>query len=292
MSHHALQKLMVRMLFDEDFVEEVYAAPQQVLADLDLTEVERSQLLGVDRRAWRHDPLRRRRTLRTLVEEFKVSTTIILAETRSLASLEGFFSSRFFHGSVGERASMGLAFAEFLLDGSRRGEWKAPQVADVVRLEAAIAGCRRALAREAHYEAGDLPATISDRARVRLAPGYDVASFQANVIATIQRVEQYVFELSLMPAMALCDDAPRLPALPEVDGQKKVYLLFSPGSAGISITNLDKSDFLVLYETKRAVEIRNLLSRLAPARAGQAKDVLAEWLENGALMIASEDRQD
>src|SRR5262249_41024696 len=193
-------------------------------------------------------------------------------------------------GSVEERASMGLAFAEFLLDGFRREEWKTPQVADVVRLEAAIAGCRRALAREGNYEAGDLPATISDRARVRLAPGYDVAGFQANVIATIQRVEQYLFELSLMPAMALCDDTPRLPALPEVDERKKVYLLFSPGAGGISITNLDKSDFLVLYETKRAVEIRGLLSRLAPARARQAQDILAEWLENGALMIANENR--
>jgi hypothetical protein len=284
MSHHTLQKLMVRMLFDGEFVEEVYAAPERALAGLDLTEGERGQLLGVDRRAWLHDPLRRRRTLRTLIEEFKVSTTIILAETRSLGSLERFFSSRFFHNSIEERGSMGMAFAEFLLDGSRREAWKAPQIADIVRLETAIAGCRRALAREGTL-AGELPATISDLARVRLASGYDVAGFQANVIITIQRVEQYLFELSLMPAMALCDDAPRLPALPEVDEQKKVYLLFSPGAAGISITNIDKPDFLVLYETKRAAPIRSLLSRLAPARARQAQDVLAEWLENGALMI-------
>ena len=281
---------MVRMLFDEEFVEEVYDAPERALAGLDLTEAERSQLIGVDRRAWRHDPLRRRRTLRTLVEEYKVSTTIILAETRSLASLERFFSSRFFHKSVEERASMGLAFAEFLLDGYRTESWKAPQIPDIVRLEAAIAGCRRTLAREGTL-AGDLPATISDRTRVRLAPGYDVAGFQANVIATIQRVEQYLFELSLMPAMALCDDAPRLPALPEVDERMKIYLLFSPGAAGISITNLDKSDFLVLYETKREVEIRSLLSRLTPARARQAQDTLAEWLENGALMVVNENRE-
>jgi hypothetical protein len=290
MSHHTLQKLMVRMLFDEEFVEEVYDAPERALAGVDLTEAERRQLLGVDRRAWRHDPLRRRRTLRTLVEEYKVSTTIILAETRSLDSLERFFSSRFFHGSVEERGSMGLAFAEFLLDGYRSGAWKAPQIPDIVRLEAAIAACRRTLAREGTL-AGDLPATISDRTRVRLAPGCDVAGFQANVIATIQRVEQYLFELSLMPAMALCDDAPRLPALPEIDERKKVYLLFSPGAAGISITNLDKSDFLVLYETKREVEIRSLLSGLAPARARQAQDILAEWLENGALMVANENSE-
>ncbi|HEY6401740.1 MAG TPA: hypothetical protein VI479_10050, partial [Blastocatellia bacterium] len=115
MSHHTLQKLMVRMLFDGEFVEAVYAAPERALAGLDLTEAERGQLLGVDRRAWLHDPLRRRRTLRTLIEEFKVSTTIILAETRSLESLERFFSSRFFHNSIEERGSMGMAFAEFLL---------------------------------------------------------------------------------------------------------------------------------------------------------------------------------
>lgn len=288
MSHHTLQKLVVRMLFDEEFVEEVYAAPDRTLAGFDLTEAERGQLLGVDRRAWRQDALRRRRTLRTLAEEFRISTTIILAETRSLASLERFFSSQFFHRSIEDRGSMGLAFAEFLLDGRRNGRWEAPQIADVVRLEAAIAGCRRTLAREGEQEAGELPATISDRARIKLAPGYDVASFQANVIATIQHVERYLFELSLMPAMALCDDAPRLTGLPEVDLQKKVYLLFGPGAAGISITNLDKSDFLVLYETKRAVEIKNLLSRFetARARARRAQDIIAEWLENGALMIA------
>jgi hypothetical protein len=284
MSHHALQKILVRMLFDEDFVEDIYAAPERTLAGLDLTEAERGQLLGVDRRAWRHDPLRRRRTLRTLVEEFKVSTTIVLAETRSLASLERFFSSPFFHRSIEDRASMGMAFAEFLLDGSRRGEWSSPQIADIARLEAAIAGCRRALAREGNNDAEEAPKTISDKTRVRLAPGYDVAGFQSNIISAIQRVEQYLFELSLMPAMALCDDAPRLPALPEIDEQKKVYLLFSPGGAGISITNIGKPDFLILYETKRAVEIRSLLSRLAPARARQAQDILAEWLENGALI--------
>ena len=120
MSHHTLQKLVVRMHFDEAFVAAIHAAPEQTLANLDLTEAERQQLLSVDRRAWRYDALRRKRTLRTLVEEFKTSTTIVLAETRSLASLEQFFSSSFFHGAVQERGSLGLSFAEFLLDGCKR----------------------------------------------------------------------------------------------------------------------------------------------------------------------------
>ena len=287
MSYHTLQRLVVRMLFDDEFVEAVYADSARALAKLDLSEAERAQLLSVDRRAWRHDPLRRRRTLRTLVEEYKVSTTLVLSETRSLASLERFFSSGFFHAAVQERGSMGLAFSEFLLDGCRSGAWQAPQIPDIVRLEATIAACRRRLEREGEYQPDQLPATISDRTRVQLAPGYSVASFQANVIEAIQRVERYLFELSLMPAMALCDDAPRLGGLPEIDQLKKVYLLFNPGAAGISLTNLDKSTFAILAETKRAVEIRSLLARPGATRetSRRTQAILSEWLENGALMI-------
>jgi hypothetical protein len=287
MSHHTLQNLVVRMLFDETFMEEVYGDPERALAGLDLTETERSQVLAVDRRAWRYDALRRKRTLRTLVEEFKVSTTIVLSETRSLASLERFFSSQFFHSAIRERGSLGIAFSEFLFDGCKRGAWKAPQVENIVRLEVTIAGCRRRLAREGEYEIGALPTTISDRARVRLAPGYDVGSFQANIIATIQEVEQYLFEVSLMPAMALCDDAPRLPRLPEVDRAKNQYLLFSPGASGISLTNLDKPSYLVLYQARRALEIKSLLSRasVAGVQPRRSQEVLSEWIENGALML-------
>jgi hypothetical protein len=291
MSHHTLQKLVVRMLWDEAFVAAVHAAPDQALKGLELTDTERAQLLAVDHRAWRHDALRRKRTLRTLAEEFKVSTTIILAETRSLASLEQFFSSAFFHQAVQQRGSLALSFSEFLLDGCRNGAWHAPQITDIVRLEAAVAACRRTLAREGAYEPAELPATIpqtiSDRAHIRLAPGYGVASFQANVIEAIQTVEQYLFELSLMPAMALCDDAPRLPQLPAVEPKRKLYLLFSPGATGITLTHIDKPTWAVLGEAKRPTEIRSLLSRAAMTgvKAPQAQEILAEWLECGGLML-------
>ena len=289
MSHHTLQKLVVRMLYDDAFVTAVHAAPDAALKGLDLTAAERAQLLAVDQRAWRHDALRRKRSLRALVEEFKVSTTIILAETRALASLEQYFSSTHFHQAIQQRGSLGLSFSEFLLDGCRNGNWRAPQIPDIVRLEAAVAACRRTLAREGEYEPAELPATINDRARVRLAPGFGVASFQANVIEAIQTVEQYLFELSLMPAMALCDDAPRLPELPSVELKRKLYLLFSPGATGISLTTIDQPTWAVLGEAKRSVEIRSLLQRAGQAgiKAAQAQEILAEWLESSGLMLLS-----
>ena len=108
MSYHTLQRVVVRMLFDDAFVAALYSNPEETLANLDLSTSERAQLLAVDRRAWGYDSLRRRRTLRTLVEEFKISTTRVLAETRSLASLDSFFSSEHFHRSVQERGSISL----------------------------------------------------------------------------------------------------------------------------------------------------------------------------------------
>src|SRR5205823_10712161 len=108
---------------------------------------------------------------------------------------------------------------------------------DVLRLETTLARCRRELAKADERKSAELPTTVSDTTRVRLAPGVSVGSFQANTISTIQRVEQYLFEVNLMPAMVLCDDAPMLDALPEVDTRKKSYLLFSPTASGVSLVN-------------------------------------------------------
>ena len=60
MSHHALQRALVIALHDDTFVGELHADPDATLAPLGLDARERAQLLAVDRRAFRTDPLRRR----------------------------------------------------------------------------------------------------------------------------------------------------------------------------------------------------------------------------------------
>ena len=79
----------------------------------------------------------------------------------------------------------------------------------------------------------------------------------------------------------------RLTDLPEVNQLKKVYLLFSPGAAGISLTDLDRASFLLLYEARRAVEIKTLLAQPGATQANLARsqEILSEWLESGVLMI-------
>jgi hypothetical protein len=268
MSHHALQHVVVRLLFDPEFVAALHAAPEVALADCGLTDVETRWLLSADPRAWNVDPLRRRRTLGALAEEFKASSALALAETRSLAFLERFFSSPNFHRAIRRRGSMGLAFAEFLADRLRDGALATPQLPDVLRLETLMARCRRDPAADA-------------------APQTAVGGFQANVIAVIQRVERHLFEAALVPAGAQCADAPRLDDLPPVDASRKIYLHCGPGLSGISLTAVDRAEFLVLLEAKRPASIRDLVQRAKKSNlpAPTTLNVIAEALAARRLVL-------
>lgn len=236
MSHHTLQHALVIALHDPGFVEAMHADPEGTLAPLSLTTAERAQLLAVDRRAFRTDPLRRRRLLRTLAEELKVSTTLALWETRSAAFVEAFFGSRFFREAVARRGSLAPAFGEFLAATPLR----TPQARDVIRLETTTARCRR----DRHGAPHEGTA---------LAPGVAVGAFDAATLETVQRVERYLFELKLMPQLALCPDGPALPELPAVGGGT-AWLLFTPSQGGVSLTPIDEDLHRVLaaFATPRA----------------------------------------
>jgi hypothetical protein len=285
MSHHALQHVVVRLLFDPEFVAALHAAPEVALADCGLTDVETRWLLSADPRAWNVDPLRRRRTLGALAEEFKASSALALAETRSLAFLERFFSSPNFHRAIRRRGSMGLAFAEFLADRLRDGALATPQLPDVLRLETLMARCRRDPA--AAHPPPDPPAAVDDTALVAPAPQTAVGGFQANVIAVIQRVERHLFEAALVPAGAQCADAPRLDDLPPVDASRKIYLHCGPGLSGISLTAVDRAEFLVLLEAKRPASIRDLVQRAKKSNlpAPTTLNVIAEALAARRLVL-------
>jgi hypothetical protein len=271
MSHRTLERLFVRLLFDPALVERMHADPESVFGALDLEPREREQLLAVDRRAWRHDPLRRLRTLRTLVDEFKASTTIALAQTRSLASLDAFFSSGEFHACVQGRGSMALAFAEFLA--RLAGDSGLPQLDDVLRLEATMARCRREL--RGLGESATLP---GGEGLLRLAPGHAVGEYNANVIEAVNAAERYLFEVGLMPAVALCDDAPRLGELPPVAADR-LYLLTLPAAAGVSLMPIDEDYFQLL----RQFSAGPIAPSVAADRAAEASLARADI----AVMIGS-----
>jgi hypothetical protein len=265
MSHRDLQAALVRAMYDDGFAARLRADPEGVLAPLGLDTRERAQLAAVDPRAFRTDPLRKRRTMRTLAEEYKGATTILLAETRSLAAAEAFFGSERFAASVRESdRPMALELGEWL----REQRLTAPLYGEIARLELTMARCRRGR---------ELP----PRMGVALAPGVAVGKFDGATLDAIQRIEQYLFELGLMPQVALCDDAPRLPVLPVPRPGDSLHLLFTPSETGVSLAQIDPElhDVLAVFAGAEGIargEVAKALARVGVS-ASQV-DALVESL--------------
>ena len=125
MSPQQLQRMIVRMMYDPNLVEEVYSGnPVDGLDDH-----ARDLLCASDRRAWGSDPYRRARSLRALLEEFPVSAALAGVE-----QLDAFFSDAAFHEAIANGGSLALAF----------GNWVSRFAGPVAHLEVALARVRRA----------------------------------------------------------------------------------------------------------------------------------------------------
>jgi hypothetical protein len=239
--HQAAQRVFVRMLHDPDFAAAVLARPEATLEPLGLGARERAWFASIDRRALLHDAARRTRMLDALGEEFKASTALALAETRRLDFLDRFFAAPAFHRAIQERGSLASAYGEFLGGAGLR----TPQLAGVVRLEAALARCRRALSAAGgpDWRAPTVPP--SGATHVARAPGVEVGMFSPDALAAIQAVEAYTFAIARRPLAALCEDRPEL-ALPAPMGASDVRLGLIPMQTGITLVELAPEVFEAL----------------------------------------------
>jgi hypothetical protein len=222
------------MLYDPAYARAAFAAPARVLGEAGLGAAEQALVLAVDRRAFQHDPLQRRRTLRPLLEEFKASTAIAVAETRSLAVLDGFFTGAAFHRAIAERGSLADALAEHLAGAGLR----TPQLAGVIALERALARCRRELEAAGGVDYAPPPVPPGGIGRVVRAPGVDAVRVSPDALAAVQAVESFLFETSLTPVAWLADDRARL-VLPPARGGGPAQLGLIPTSAGITLVELE-----------------------------------------------------
>jgi hypothetical protein len=143
MSHHHLQRVVVRMLYDPTFVAQIFADPATALGHEELTDQERRWLVEVDRRAYAVDPLRRSRTLTALIEEFPVSVHHLVQQTGQAALLDAFFSSVYFHTCIQQRGSLAAAFSEYVLSAALHHASPGLALVPLVQIETAIAHLRR-----------------------------------------------------------------------------------------------------------------------------------------------------
>ena len=132
MSHVALRRVAIRLLYDPDLVDRLYADPAGALVGVELSPDELTWLTAVPRPAWRTDPDRSRRLMAALHDEFPA--TLQLAPARATH----FFGSPQFHGAIQDRGSVAAAFGSYMAQDSD------PRVGALATLEAATAAVRRA----------------------------------------------------------------------------------------------------------------------------------------------------
>lgn len=174
MSARQLQRVAVRMLYDEAFLDRVYEDVATATSGCDLTDDERSWLTNPDRRAWKVDPLRRSRSLAALVEEFAVSTAIFVRSVpAATARLDAFFGSEDFHQGMQRGDSLAAIFARWF-----RGQLEWPY-REVLAIEASLARVRRI--KEAGAAGGFVAAEVGEEATICLAPAVEILEVSAGI---------------------------------------------------------------------------------------------------------------
>jgi hypothetical protein len=254
MPHREAQKFLVRLMYDPKLLEKLKANPALLHG---LSSEERASILSIDARALRADPVRRRRTLRGLLDELKISTTITLGEWRSFAKFEeGFFTSERFHKAITKDTLLVLALASFLEDEASAGRLKNAHLKEVLRYETACIQSRRAPALQPKQT------ILQERSVIKRASGVFGLKFSFDVISVVQHVEKFLFELSLLPQLALCEDAPRLPSLSLPIQEKRI--LITPTGGDVSLTSLDAGLYALLDALSSPREVKALYQVLAP----------------------------
>jgi hypothetical protein len=223
-AHVAAQHAIVRMLFDPAFAAAVRAQPDATLPSLPPSL--RAQLAAIDARALKLDRLLGRRVLRTLFDELKASTTIFLAHTRKLSALERFYASPDFARAVAGTHTLASAYAGFL-------GCELPSLRPILAIEDGLHHARRHL-------------TPPQDGRVHRAPGVVPLATTQGGLSALQQAEQYLFEVGLMPAVALCDDAPALRLDERAHDDTLLFLVTVPTENGHSLVTIDRQIYDLL----------------------------------------------
>jgi hypothetical protein len=205
----ALQRVVVRMLFDPSLVARVYAGHTPP----PLSSSQAAMLRAQPRGGWATDPYRCSRTLQALLEEYPAAAAIT-----GVKPLHAFFRSPTFHEAIMQRRVLAAAF----------GDWLIPQAGPVAAFEQAVASLRRR--RPARLGAGEVCSSASVQP-VSLLAGTVTAWQAVTARLGVRPLERLVDPSFLpLPVPALGPDVEHW--LLEVDVRGQVQL--GGGSAGLN----------------------------------------------------------
>ena len=280
MSTQALQRVIVRMLFDPAFCAQVYANASAVLQGIDLTAEERHWLVMPPLPAYGADTHRRSRALTGLLEEYPVAGSLAVRSAKGVERLYHFFASTYFHRCVQERGSMAEAFGHYL-QSERFADVR--EIARMAAIELGVVQVRRA---------PDLPPSRSaPRAsdfRVRLAPWVRLLQVHATALARYSKLFGHLRQYKASLLEAILDTSWRLPAGPNAPGAAQEWLMIVgiPGEDGPSLEAASHELGTLLAAAQQDVacsELCDLAVRLG-AETTEAADVVAGFLADRLLI--------
>lgn len=273
MSHQALQRVLVRLLYDPAFALAVFAEPDSALASVPLTEVERSWLRDADPRPFRLDPLRRTRTLRALLDEYPASLALALsAEPRDL---DAFFSSPEFHAAIQTRQALAPVFGRWLASLAPTGS----AASALAHLEASLSALRRP----------NSPATAYQNERLALAPRFALAQLPEGSSALYAHVGARVAALGPNPIDALYRTPPDLGRVPSLSPSTTESLLFERLADGsFDISELPDALAELLAAAPAPRDALEAIARAHGATVSEAAEVLDDLVSDGLLEPAAQ----
>ncbi len=254
-AHTALQRVIVRMLFDPKLVERFYGGDS--FPELD--EQSQDWLRAVPQPAWTTDRYRRSRGLHALLEEFPVSAALATTKTGDVRSLDAYFSSAAFHDCIQHRGSLALSF----------GDWLRNRAGDVARLETAFARARR-------------PQPPQGSGWV-LAPGYEPIEL---AVGTVRRYLAVREQLGPDPISQLLDRPDLSDELPPIGEVTENLLIEGGASANLSIGHVSAA-LHDLLEASRIPQSRAQLDQIAVslgASAEEARTIVQDLIDEELIL--------
>ncbi len=268
MSHVAVQRVIVRMLYDAAFAERVYDDPGSALAGVDLTDAETAWLTASDPRAWRVDPLRRARTLKALLDEFSVSGALVMRGGDGTRQLDRFLSSPAFHDAIQSRRSLPLTFGPWLVS------LGVARVSATAALELAIAQARR-------------PRPAPPTGHIGLASGVAIVAVPDGTLTLLAHCSGRLRATDARdPVAAAVAGTTELDPLPPLTDGARELLLVEPSASGPAIAAVSEElhGLLAAADPPAAAEALYAVARQHGAERGEDRELVDEFIADGLLV--------
>ena len=276
MSSQALQRVLVRMLYDPAFADRIYAEPKQALAGLSLSSAEKGWLLRPDRRAFSTDPYRRGRGLQGVLEEYPSTCALAVAAGIGWDELDAFFTSELFHDGIQRGRSLALTFGGHLFELAGTHADREPWLEPLARLERGLARVRR---RISHTRGRDDVWALAPHVETLQTPRGTLATHQM-VSGRLGDPAEITFERLLDPSALQGLQLPK-------PSEGREHLLLSLGDDDIVRIEALSPELFAILETARGGVTHEELAAVCQALGAdesQIDGILDDFTQSGELV--------